>query len=58
MRDGRDELRLGTALQADAVGFAGVQHLLHHLVQLVNLDRVDGTVDIFIVRFLDRVLEG
>ena len=39
-----DELGLRAALQPDAVGLAGLQDLLDHLVQLVHLDRVDRRV--------------
>ena len=54
---GGHQLGLGTALQSHAKRSARVEDLLDHLVELVDLDRVDATVAALVTRFIDGVGE-
>ena len=40
VRQRRDQFRFRTAFEAEAIRLAGVEHLLDHFVQLVDLDRI------------------
>ena len=57
-RDDRQQLRLRSGLEAEAVLPAEVEDLLDDLPLLVHLDRVDADVAAFVVVLRDRRLEG
>ncbi len=55
---GDDELGLRAGFEAEIIFFAGVEDLLDHFAELVDLDREDAAVAAIVVFFLDGVTEG
>ena len=52
------QLRLGARLEAEAVLPSELEHLLHDLALLIDLDRVDADVAARVLVLRDRALEG
>ncbi len=56
-RDDGQQLRLGAGLEPEVVGPSEVEHFLHHLPLLVDLDRVDAEVAAVVLVLRNRGLE-
>ena len=57
-RQAGEQLRLAADLQAEIERLAGIQDFLHHLAQLVHLDREDAAILALVIELGDRVAEG
>ena len=57
-REGRDQLGLASRLEAEMKRRAGVDDLLDHLAQLVDLDRKHAAICVAITKLLHRRLKG
>ena len=58
VRQRRHQLGLGAALQAHVPGLAGVEHLLHDFVELVDLDGIHAAIDVAVAGLGDGGGEG